>query len=98
MYYLSGPITAPTREEELANIKKFYDLEHELLNRGFHVFNPAKLEEAGRSWEWYLARDLKWINDYRPTIYLMDGWQNSRGARLEVEFARLLKLTILYPL
>jgi len=98
MYYLSGKITAPTRGEELANLKKFYELESELASRGIEVFNPAKLEEDGRSWEWYLARDLKWINDHRPTLYMMEGWEESRGARLEVEFARLLGLQILYPI
>lgn len=98
MYYLSGKITAPTREEELANLKKFYDVEHQLASRGIEVFNPAKLEQDGKSWEWYLARDLKWINDYRPTLYMMEGWQESRGARLELAFAQLLGLNIIYPI
>lgn len=98
MYYLSGKITDADPEIMRRNLQKFYEIEHQLVARGIEVFNPAKLEEDGRSWEWYLARDLKWINDYRPTIYLMEGWQESLGSRLEVEFARLLKLTILYPM
>lgn len=98
MYYISGKITAPTREEEVANIKKFFDVEKQLIDRGFDVFNPARLEQEGKSWEWYLARDLKWINDHRPIIYLMEGWEDSRGARLEVAFAQLLGLSIIYPL
>lgn len=98
MYYLSGKITDPDLEIMRSNLQKFHELEHQLVSRGIAVFNPARLEQDGKSWEWYLARDLKWINDYRPTIYLMEGWQDSRGARLEVEFARLLRLTILYPI
>lgn len=98
MYYLSGKITDADPRIMRSNLQKFYEVERALVARGIDVFNPAKLEEDGRSWEWYLARDLKWINDYRPIIYLMDGWEESRGARLEVEFAKLLKLTILYPM
>jgi hypothetical protein len=98
MYYLSGKISDSTREKELANIKVFDDTEVELVKRGINVFNPTRLEEEGRSWEWYLAKDLRWIYENRPTIYLLDGWEESRGARLEVEFARLLGLYVLYPL
>ena len=96
-YYLSGKITDVTRELELANLQKFHDLEKELVARGFDVFNPANWEQDGKTWEWYLARDLKWIYDNRPMLYLMEGWQDSRGARLEVEFAKLLGLSIIEP-
>ena len=95
---MSGKITDVTRELEKANLQKFHDLEKELVARGFEVFNPAKLEQDGATWESYLARDLKWIYEHRPMLYLMEGWQDSRGARLEVEFAKLLGLSIVEPL
>ena len=98
LYYLSGKITAPTREQELENMQLFHDTEVELVRRGIDVFNPAKLETLGKSWEWYLARDLKWIYENRPMIYLLENWYESKGARLEVEFARLLGLHVLYPM
>jgi len=97
-YYLSGKITDVTRELEKANLQKFHDLEKELVARGFDVFNPAKLEQDGMTWEQYLSRDLLWIYDNRPMLYLMEGWQDSRGARLEVEFAKLLGLSIIEPI
>lgn len=98
-YYLSGKITDVTRELERANMQKFYEVERELIARGFDVFNPARLEEYGMTWEQYLARDLKWIYENRPMLYLIDDtWHQSRGARLEVEFARLLGLSIVEPL
>lgn len=98
MLYISGKITDVSREKELVNLQNFFNVEKELIARGFNVFNPAKLEEDGRSWEWYLARDLKWINDNRPILYMLPGWQESRGARLEVEFAKLLGLRIIFPI
>lgn len=98
LYYLSGPITAPTRQEELDNMKVFFDTEADLVARGFEVFNPAKLEVDGKSWEWYLARDVKWIYDNRPALYMLPGWKESRGARLEYEVAKMLHLCIIEPL
>ncbi|MBP6924752.1 MAG: DUF4406 domain-containing protein [Candidatus Pacebacteria bacterium] len=98
LYYLSGKITAPTRQEELDNMQVFFDTERQLVARGFEIFNPAKLEVEGMVWEWYLARDLKWINDYRPGLYMLPGWKESRGARLEYAFAQLLHLCIVEPM
>lgn len=98
MFYISGKITDDDPKIMRANLQKFHEVEHQLVSRGIPVFNPAKLECDGKPWEWYLARDLKWINDYRPTLYMMEGWQDSRGSRLEVAFAQLLGLSIIYPI
>ena len=98
MYYLCGKITDTSRELEKANLKKFFEVEAELVARGFEVFNPAKFETDGKKWEWYLAADLIWIHANRPMLYLMEGWEQSRGARLEVEFAKLLSLEIIRSL
>lgn len=98
LYYLSGKITDHNREKELENMQLFHDTEVELVKRGIDVFNPAKLETLGKSWEWYLSRDLLYIQEKRPMIYLLDNWYESKGARLEVEWARLLGLHVLYPM
>lgn len=99
VYYLSGKITDVTREQELLNMQRFFEVEADLIKRGFEVFNPARLEVEGASWEYYLARDLKWIIENKPMIYLINrDWETSRGARLEVEFAKLLHLTVVGPM
>lgn len=97
LYYISGKITDVSREKELENKQMFYQAENDLVARGFEVFNPAKLDELGRSWEWYLARDLKWIYENKPALYMLPGWQESRGARLERQLALLLHLPIVEP-
>lgn len=76
----------------------FYLVERELTARGFDVFNPARLEVEGKTWEWYLARDMKWIYENKPALYMLPGWQESRGARLEYELAKLLNLQVAEPL
>lgn len=98
IFYLSGKISDVTKSKERENMEVFNAAERDLVARGVTVFNPAKLECDGKPWEWYLARDLKWINDYRPMLYMLPGWQDSRGSRLEVAFAQLLGLQILYPI
>ena len=97
MIYLSGKISASTREEEQENLEVFNRKAKELRDKGLEVFNPAELEEATeRSWEFYLARDLRWIFESKPKMYMLKKWETSRGARLEFELAKLLSLEIEY--
>lgn len=94
-YYLSGKIS--NGGSEASTFDQFNEEETRLVAEGHEVFNPAKLEvEGGASWEWYLSRDLKYIYENRPTMFMLKGWEQSQGARLECEFAKLLGLTIEY--
>lgn len=43
-----------------------------------------------------LAADLGWIANNATHIYLLDGWENSKGARVEKALAEALGLTVLY--
>lgn len=96
MIYLSGKITDETRDRETQNMQRFFELEQQFIKDGVAVFNPAVLEEPGWTWEQYLARDLFFIYQSLPTMYMMKGWEDSRGARLEYETAKLLGLEIEY--
>lgn len=96
LYYISGKITDETREKELKNITAFNLKEEELIQEGHTVFNPASLEVEGKTWEQYLAQDLIFIIQNKPALYVLKGWESSRGARLEVETAKLLSLDIIY--
>lgn len=39
---------------------------------------------AGESWGEILARDVRIVSDHVDGVILLDGWEKSRGARLEV--------------
>ena len=95
MIYISGKISDTDREQELINLSLFGVVEDQLRRQGYEVFNPASLEVDGGTWEYYLSRDLLWIVENRPDLYLLANWQDSKGARLEVAFAELLGLKIL---
>lgn len=94
-YYISGKITPTLGETQAINMAKFFAAEDLLVSQGHSVFNPARLEvDGGATWEWYLARDLKYIYEEQPTLFMLTGWEASKGARLEKAFADLLELPV----
>lgn len=82
--YISGPITGdPDYKKHFAEAEKF------LRMLGYKVKNPAKGEKPGKAWEYYMVKDLKKLLTCRA-IYLLRGWERSRGARLEQLIAQEL--------
>ena len=96
MLYISGKISNLDPYIERQNLKRFFEVEKKLNKLGFRTFNPAKLEKEGGTWEYYLAKDLRWIVENKPSLYVMRGWEDSTGSRLEVELAKQMGLTIHY--
>lgn len=66
------------------------------------VHNPARIDELHDldpndhrlSREWYLTKALEMLLRCN-TIVMLDGWEESAGARLEFDIAKELKMTIL---
>jgi hypothetical protein len=48
----------------------------------------------GRTWSKLLSRDLRLIADGAECVAVLPGWQESRGVRLEVFFARLIGVEV----
>lgn len=100
--YLSGSIShggTATEAEIQANLLLFYKAEELFVSNGHKIediFNPARLEEAGKRWEEYLARDLTWIFENKPMLYMLKDWEKSLGAKLEHAVAELWGLEICY--
>lgn len=91
--YISGPITGLERHVYLKN---FADAELKLRAMGYKVINPTKLLPSRFLWIYKiigykltLLYDLCHLMncDY---IYLLDGWMQSRGARIERCVAQVL--------
>jgi hypothetical protein len=82
--YISGPITGRDMTECKVD---FNSAELWLTGLGYDVVNPLSYDVIeNRSWEDYMKRDLKLLLDC-DYIYLLDGWESSRGARLEYNVA-----------
>lgn len=96
MIYLSGKITDTTKGAEQKNIKRFYDKAEELRKLGCDIYNPCEHEDGGKKWEEYLAQDVLSIIKGDMDIYMMKGWEDSEGAKLELEVVKLLGNEIHY--
>jgi hypothetical protein len=100
--YIAGPMSG----HDDWNFPAFFEAEQQLLGMGYEVINPAHndgptvelaLESAGNpsapnhTWAYYMRRDLPHVLSV-DAICLLPGWQNSRGAKLEVHVAKAIGL------
>jgi hypothetical protein len=92
--YLSGPMTGMPEY----NFPAFNEAAAAIRGRGFDVVNPAELDaaEVGRKeWADYLRRDIAKLLECN-SIAVLPGWENSKGAALEVHVAKSLGMPVFY--
>jgi hypothetical protein len=90
--YVSGPMTG------IADFNRpaFNAAADRLRAQGHDVVNPADVNLGpGATWEAYMRVDLADMMTC-DTIYMIAGWENSRGARIERRLAMDLGLTVIY--
>lgn len=89
--YLSGPMTGLPDN----NFPAFHAIAQALRDAGEDVVNPAEINpDASLSWEECMRADIKALCDC-DAIYLLPGWEKSRGAHLELHVAHRLGLKVL---
>lgn len=82
--YISGPITGLPLETVYNN---FTNAEVRLLEQGYEVVNPLNNGLPREStWNEHMRADLKLLLDC-DAIYLLKGYQNSKGAMIEYDLA-----------
>lgn len=85
--YISGKISGLTRKQYLENFQK---AEEELRAQGYIPVNPAKVCDAlppGMPWGCYMDIALDMLKHCRK-IYMLNNWMTSKGATLEMLYAR----------
>ena len=93
--YVAGPMTGLPKY----NYPAFDAAERQLLAAGFEVLNPTTIEKYNptpgtpQQWDWYMRHALRMVLD-ASGLAVLPGWENSRGARLEVEVADALGMTV----
>ena len=99
--YISGAMTAPTQEEQARNVQAFHDCATLLRASGCRPVNPANAWPCRWAWLYRLLERLLgkdgayrtvlvydlWLLSRSDTICMIDGWQLSRGAKIEEGFA-----------
>ena len=89
--YLSGPMTGRTE----LNWPAFQAEAHRLRALGYVVINPAELNPNPKTgWHACMRADLKALLDC-DAICLLDGWEQSQGAHLELHVAHRVGLQVL---
>lgn len=89
--FISGPIT---NDPDFFN--KFAAAEYEVYSLGLRPVNPARLVPINQDWTWeqYMREDLKHLLNCQ-NIYMLRGWQDSYGAKIELNLANTLKMNVI---
>lgn len=90
--YISGKITGTNDY-----MHRFAVVEEKLTKGGFEVINPAKVNGMlpPLSWEQYMAV-CKVLIDFCDALYMLQGWEDSKGATIERELAKQKGKIVLY--
>lgn len=98
--YIAGKMTG----EHCYNFERFFYWAHTFKKKGYHVVNPAEIDclKMTKGWTFtpdqypqILFDDLKHIMSV-DEIFLMSGWEQSKGARAEKAFAEAIRKKIIY--
>ena len=86
--YLSGAIT------NNPEYKKQFTRKYRELEEKFIVLSPLFIN-ANLEWKEYMHIDLAMI-DVCDVVYMMKGWKDSRGAKIEEVYAQFKDKEIIY--
>ena len=91
--YLSGKITGLTYEQAF---NEFLAAEITASKIAEQTINPMKLtHNHDKSWENYMLEDIKNLF-YCDSIFMLDNWNDSKGARIERFIASEMQIPIIY--
>jgi hypothetical protein len=93
--YISGPMSGLPD----LNYPAFFAAEDRIKDQYSKVLNPARLvldNGQKNTWENWMRKAISMMME-ATHIVLLPGWKKSKGARVEVLLAKLLKMTIIYP-
>lgn len=96
--YISGPISQDPFHRE-----GFDRAEEYLKHLGYEVINPLDIPDRSfdgpdkeiKLWHYYMRESIKLLMEC-DQIYMLENWENSRGARLEQKIALELSMPRMY--
>lgn len=100
--YISGPMTG----KPSLNGKAFYAAERELIATGVQVVNPQRISEVVNrkhaevgtvpAYGDYMRADLLALLSECSVIYMLEGWEESRGACMEHAVAEICGMDVIF--
>jgi len=90
--YISGGITGLPKAETR---ERFYAAEELLRKAGHEPVNPMRLHIVKKDWKGYMLTDIEALMTCEA-IYMLEGWINSKGAKIEFCIATEMDLTIIH--
>lgn len=92
MVYISGKITGTDDY-----IERFSKAESELIDKGYKVINPAKVNSGfnAATYKMYMQSSINMLF-MCDCIYMLKGWEDSKGARAEKALAESMDYYIFY--
>jgi hypothetical protein len=91
--YLSGKVTGEDYAQVCLKFKKY---ENKLSEMGHEVVNPVSHIESTDTWESAMKKAIILMMPC-DTIFMIEDWLHSRGAKIEFELAYKLKFQIITP-
>ena len=89
--YIAGPMTSL----QGLNFPAFHEAASRLRGQGFEVVNPAEINpDHAMPWAECMRRDIAELVTC-DVIYLLPGWESSKGATLEHHIATRLGLAVI---
>jgi nucleoside 2-deoxyribosyltransferase len=88
--YISGAITNNPNY-----IEQFNEAENVLKSLGHKVINPVALNAFPFNYQEFMQICFKLI-DLSDGIYMLNGWENSKGANAELSYANALGKNVYY--
>lgn len=87
-WYLAGPITGAEGWEG-----RFDKAAKKLRDAGLQIVSPLDLSKPREDWADNMRRCIRSMTECEGLI-LLEGWEDSKGARLEKEMAEGLGMTV----
>lgn len=91
--YIAGKIGDLLEQEYKAN---FEQGKVEVQEMGMIPVSPVDLpHNHGRTWKEYMVEDLNELTKC-DHVYALNNWNNSKGARIEINLAKSLGINVIY--
>jgi hypothetical protein len=101
-YYLASPYTHPSASMRDLRAAVAYEMAGELMAKGLYVYaaipathEAAKAHTLPTNYEWWVGFNESFIKASAGIIVCcIPGWEESRGVKFEIEYAKSLGLPI----